>query len=121
MLEPVIELNNWQNPLGGKATAIIGGYVYHGETLKDWQGKYIFGTFSQTPTTPNGQLFMATPTGDSWPYEKISLLNHPDDLGYYLRGFGQDDDDELYVAVSSKLGPDGNTGKVYKIVPVFGE
>jgi len=122
LLEPVIELNNWQNPLGGKATTIIGGYVYRGEALKDWQGKYIFGTFSQTPTTPNGQLYMATPqpgTEGSWPFDKVSLLNHPNDLGYYLRGFGVDDDGELYVAVSSMLGPDGNTGKVYKIAPAF--
>jgi len=44
LLDPVIELNNWKNPLGGKATTIIGGYVYRGETIKKWQGKYIFGT-----------------------------------------------------------------------------
>lgn len=115
-IEPVLELNNWQNPKGGKATTIIGGYVYRGSEIKGWNGKYVFGSFSQTPNTPNGQLFIATPGGDNWPYNQVSLKNHPDDLGYYLKGFGQDDDGEMYVAVSSMLGPQGNTGKVFKLI-----
>jgi hypothetical protein len=59
---------------------------------------------------------MATPDGASWPYEEVSLKNHPNDLGYYLKGFGQDNDGEVYVTVSSIAGPQGNTGKVFKIV-----
>jgi glucose/arabinose dehydrogenase len=119
--EPVIELNNWQNPAGGKATTVIGGHVYRGHALKGWWGKYIFGTFSQTPTTPNGELFSATPIGSSWPYEEVSLKSHPDDVGYYLRGFGQDNDGEIYLTVSSMLGPQGNTGKLFKLVPARGD
>jgi glucose/arabinose dehydrogenase len=118
-IEPVLELNNWQNPKGGKATTIIGGYVYRGTEIKSWDGKYVFGTFSQTPTTPNGELFIATPNwagGSSWNYEKVSLKSSPDNVGYYLRGFGQDDNGEIYLTVSSMLGPQGNTGKVFKIV-----
>jgi glucose/arabinose dehydrogenase len=118
-IDPVIELKNWQNPMGGKATTIIGGYVYRGEGIKDWQGKYVFGTFSQTPTTANGELFIATPRGEagsSWPYEEVSLKSHPGDIGYYLRGFGQDHDGEIYITVSSMPGPQGNTGKVFKLV-----
>ncbi|WP_166437119.1 PQQ-dependent sugar dehydrogenase [Niastella caeni] len=119
LLDPVIEINNWQNPLGGKATTIIGGHVYRGDKIKKWQGKYIFGTFSQTPTTADGELFIATPqfsTGNQWSYEEISLKGHPDNLGYYLRGFGEDDHGEIYLAVSSMPGPQGSTGKVYKLV-----
>ena len=116
LIDPVIEINNWQNPAGGRATTIIGGHVYRGHELTGWEGKYIFGTFSQTPTTPNGELFMATPAGSSWPYEEISLKSHPDDVGYYLKGFGQDNDGEIYLAVSDMLGLQGNTGKVYKLV-----
>jgi glucose/arabinose dehydrogenase len=124
LLDPVIELNNWQNPLGGKATTIIGGYVYRGTEIKEWQGKYIFGSFSQTPTTANGELFIATPDWDSgtpWTYEKISLESHSDDLGHYLRGLGQDEDGEIYLTVSSMAGPQGNTGKVFKLTAVFEE
>jgi len=116
LIDPVIELNNWLNPAGGRATTVIGGNVYRGHELKGWDGKYIFGTFSQTPTTANGELFMATMAGNNWPYEEISLKSHPDDIGYYLKGFGQDNEGEIYLAVSSMLGPQGNTGKVYKLV-----
>lgn len=116
LIDPVIELNNWQNPAGGKATTVIGGNVYRGKDIKGWDGKYVFGTFSQSPTTANGELFVATVSGfDKWSYEEVSLKSHPDDIGYYLKGFGQDDDGEIYLTVSSMLGPGGNTGKVYKL------
>ncbi len=121
LIDPVIELNNWQNPMGGKATTVIGGHVYRGNDLRGWNGKYIFGTFSQTPTTANGELYMATMIGNNWPYEEISLKSHPDDIGYYLRGFGQDNEGEMYLAVSSMIGPQGNTGKVFKLVQVKGK
>jgi hypothetical protein len=49
-------------------------------------------------------------------YEKVSLASYPNDLGYYLRGFGQDDHGEVYIAVSSRPGPQGTTGKVFKLV-----
>jgi glucose/arabinose dehydrogenase len=121
LLDPVLELKNYQNPLGGKATTVIGGYVYRGSNIKKWFGKYIFGTFSQTPTTTDGELFMATPQFSEdatgfWEYEKIELASRSDNLGYYLRGFGQDEDGELYLTVSSNAGPQGTTGKVYKLV-----
>lgn len=120
LLDPVIELKNWKNPLGGKATTIIGGYIYRGETIQKWQGKYIFGTFSQSATTPNGELFVATPQFNNatatWDYEEIKLNSAQDDLGYFLKGFGQDEDGEMYITVSSNVGPSGNTGKVFKLV-----
>jgi len=121
LIDPVIELKNWLNPAGGRATTVIGGVVYRGRNLKGWDGKYIFGTFSQTPTTANGELFSATRIGNDWPYEEVSLKSHPDDIGYYLKGFGQDNDGEVYLAVSSLLGPQGNTGKVFKLVAVRGK
>jgi glucose/arabinose dehydrogenase len=118
LIDPVIELNNWANPAGGIATTVIGGNVYRGNDLKGWDGKYIFGTFSQTPTTANGELFMANMGGGMWSYNEVELKSHPGDVGYYLRGFGQDNDGEIYLTVSSMLGPSGNTGKIYKLVAV---
>jgi glucose/arabinose dehydrogenase len=119
LVDPVIEIKNWANPLGGKATAIIGGNVYRGNLIDGWNGKYIFGTLSQTPTTANGQLFMAHPSSfGMWSYDQISLKSHPDDIGYYLKGFGQDNIGEIYLTVSSQLGVTGTTGKVYELVQV---
>jgi glucose/arabinose dehydrogenase len=117
LTDPVIELNNWQNPKGGKATTIIGGNVYRGHSIRGFDGKYILGTFSQSPTTANGELFMANPGGTGlWSLEEISLKSHPEDLGYYLKGFGQDRKGEICLAVSSILGPTGTTGKILKLV-----
>ncbi len=118
LIDPVIEINNAANPKGGIATTVIGGNVYRGHAIPGFQGKYIFGTFSQSFTTADGELFMALPAGPGlWPFQEIHLASHPDDIGYYLKGFGQDWDGEIYLTVSGRLGPAGTTGKVFKLVP----
>ena len=91
LIDPVIQVNNWLNPEGGRPTTIIAGEVYRGNEIPGFQGKYIFGTFSQTPTTANGELFIANPAGSGeWSYQEIELASHPGDIGYYLKGFGKD-------------------------------
>ena len=118
LIDPVIELNNWQNPMGGKATTVIGGNVYRGNDIPGLNGKYIFGTFSQSPTTPDGELFVAEPRHGPglWSYAEIELKSSPDDVGYFLKGFGQDNEGEIYLTVSEVGGPQGTTGKVMKLV-----
>lgn len=118
LTDPVIVVNNASNPRGGRSLTIIGGNVYRGSALPAFKGKYIFGSFAQPGGMPNGELFISVPRGQSdWDYQEINPVNHPNDLGYYLKGFGQDGDGEIYVTVSSNLGPAGNTGKVFKLVP----
>jgi glucose/arabinose dehydrogenase len=119
LIDPVIELNNARNPKGGIAVTIIGGNVYRGHKIPWLAGKYIFGTFARTPGLMDGELFMATPRGSSglWDYEELSLKSHPNNLGHYLKGFGQDWAGEVYLAVSSVAGPSGNTGQIWKLVP----
>ena len=118
LIDPVIELNNSQNPKGGKATTIIGGNVYRGNKIRQFEGKYIFGTFSQS-FAPNGELFIAHPRSSGlWSFQEIALKSSPNDLGYFLKGFGQDQEGEIYLTVSSNLGPSGIAGKVFKLVPV---
>ena len=117
LIDPVIQINNAANPEGGIATTVIGGNVYRGHAIPGLMGKYIFGTFSQTFTTSDGELFMANPAGPGlWPFEEIHLKSHPNDIGYFLKGFGQDWDGEIYLTVSKQLGPTGVTGKVFKLV-----
>lgn len=118
LIDPVIEVNNAANPKGGRATTIIGGNVYRGKAIKGWNGKYIFGSFSQSFAGPNAELFMSTPGGPGlWDYEEITLKDHPNDIGYFLKGFGQDNEGEIYIAVSTVTGPSGTAGKVLKLVP----
>jgi hypothetical protein len=118
LIDPVIEMKNAANPSGGVATTIIGGNVYRSDSLPSYSGKYIFGTYSQPGTTPNGQLFMATPSSGSglWSFELVPLKNNPNDIGYYLKGFGQDEKGEIYLTVSGTAGPSGTTGKVLKLI-----
>lgn len=116
LIEPVVQLKNASHPDGdGIASVIVGGNVYRGTALPSWRGKYIFGTFSHQAT--DGELFMATPAGSGpWSYSKVSLKDYPDNLGMYIKGFGQDLSGEIYVTTSMNAGVSGTTGKVYKIV-----
>ncbi len=115
--DPVIVITNAANPLGGgRALTIIGGNVYRGNAIPAYQGKYIFGTYAQS-NAPNGELFISTPSNqNSWDFDEINLASHPNDIGYYLKGFGQDTKGEIYLTVSSNGGPSGTTGKVLKLV-----
>ena len=117
LIDPVIQVNNAQNPINGRAITIIGGNVYRGNDIPGFQGKYIFGSFSQSANTPSAELFIAQPHGPGlWDYREITLVNRPDDIGYFLKGFGQDLEGEIYLTVSNLLGPTGNTGQVFKLV-----
>lgn len=119
LIDPVIEISNSSNPAGGKAATIIGGNVYRGSAIPDYQGAYIFGTFAQSGSAPkpDGELFLSHPGGTGmWSYEEINLKSFSEDLGHFLKGFGQDNAGEIYLAVSDKAGPDGNTGKILKLV-----
>ncbi len=117
LIDPVIVLNNFRNPAGGKATAVIGGNIYRGNDIAHLKGKYIFGTFAQSPTTTDGELFIAGPSSSGpWLYKEISLVSSPNDIGYLLKGMGQDEKGELYLTTSAIVGPRGNTGKVFKLV-----
>jgi glucose/arabinose dehydrogenase len=116
---PVVIINNTANPAGGRALTVIGGNVYRGNDIPAYQGKYIFGSFGQTGMAPDAELFIATPAGQSdWNWEEINIVSHANDLGYYLKGFGQDNKGEIYLTLSSNLGPSGTTGKIFKLVKV---
>ena len=118
LIDPKIELINHDNPKGGGITiAIIGGYVYRGDDIPGLHGKYIFGSLSADETAPEGQVFISNPEGPGlWSFEKIPFKSFPDNIGGFIKGFGQGLDGEIYVTASVQLGPQGNTGKVYKMV-----
>ncbi|MGV3505080.1 MAG: PQQ-dependent sugar dehydrogenase [Adhaeribacter sp.] len=119
LIDPIIEVIHFRNPKGGKATTVIGGNVYRGRALSQLQGKYLYGTFSQAPGVANAELFLAVPAGGgSWASREVTLKSFPDDLGHYLKGFGQDPKGEIYLALTGVAGPTGTAGKIYKLVPV---
>lgn len=118
LIDPVIQLPNAANPTGGILTVVVGGNVYRGNSISSLQGKYIFGSFSQDGGA-NAKLYSAAvSSASSWPYEAVNLKDFPDNLGQYLKGFGQDLSGEIYIMTSAQTGLAGTTGKVYKLVGV---
>jgi glucose/arabinose dehydrogenase len=101
--------------------AVIGGYVYRGNLLPEFEGRYIFGDWSTTFLSGNGTLFTARPPdseGALWMIQELEIATAEDGkVGAFVLSFGQDADHELYVLTSELPGPVGNTGKVFKFVP----
>ncbi|MGA1795082.1 MAG: PQQ-dependent sugar dehydrogenase [bacterium] len=123
LTDPIIEYRN-ANAQGGIGLVVIGGYVYRGSLLTGFTGKYVFGDWSTAGDDPDGTLFIATPApsdGMLWPTGEIVVASSDDDrINEYVRSFGQDADNELYVLTSENPGPSGNTGRVYRMVPASG-
>jgi glucose/arabinose dehydrogenase len=118
--DPIIEYLNG-NAEGGIGLVVIGGYVYRGSALADWEGNYIFGNWSTSFEAPNGALFVATPAaneGELWQMQELAIAaNEGGQLGSYLLALGQDADGEVYILTTNNAGPSGTTGRVYRLVP----
>ncbi len=121
LVDPIIAMKNKANPDGmGTITVIVGGNVYRGTTFPQWQGHYIFGSFSQGgagAAGATGELYVASSAGSgALSFDDLKPRDFSANLGYYLKGFGQDLSGELYITVTGVQGPSGATGKVYKLV-----
>lgn len=118
LIDPIIEYPNAGG--GGSGTAAIGGFVYRGTAFPRFQGAYIFGDFS-APGGADGRLFIATRlavSGGRWDMGELKIRTSENGhLNTYLRAIGQDASLELYALVADTPGPQGNTGKIYRIVP----
>jgi glucose/arabinose dehydrogenase len=115
LMPPLIQLKNYAYPGGGgQATVIVGGNVYRGGQIGPFQGRYIFGIYSTSPSTADARIYASS--GTSGGYEEIAVQGFTPNLGMYLKGFGQDLAGDVYVTTSAQGGVSGNTGKVYKFV-----
>jgi glucose/arabinose dehydrogenase len=118
LIDPIIDYVNTSG--GGEGTAVIGGFVYRGAAIPAFNGDYIFGDFSASGAKADGRLFIATrPAGATkWTMKELKIASSPSGrLNAFLRSFGQDSSGEIYALVADPRGPEGNTGKIYKIVP----
>lgn len=119
LIDPIIEYQNGNAP-GGLGLAVVGGYVYRGDALPSFQGRYVFGDWSTSFGQGDGALFAAAPPADGamWSFQELEIATRDDGrLGAFLLGFGQDVERELYVLTSGRAGPQGTTGRVWRIVP----
>lgn len=123
LVDPIIEYANAHQP-GGIGFVVVGGYVYRGNDLPKLKGKYIFGDFSNDFSIGNGTLFIGIPPKGKdkkekmWQIKELQISTSKNKrINEFIHSFGQDSKNELYVLTTGMLGPSGNTGKVYKIIP----
>lgn len=106
LIDPVLQYDH------DDGISIIGGFIYNGLMIPELQGKYVFGDFSLSFSSPSGRLFYADlETGE------IAEFLMGQSLGLFLKGFGEDADGELYIIGSTRSGPGGTDGVIFKIVP----
>jgi glucose/arabinose dehydrogenase len=96
--------------------AVLGGFVYRGNTVLALQGKYVFGDLAATGTT-SGRLFYLDDL-NSGGIKELHIGNNDRALGLLLKSFGLDASGEIYVLADTNIGPTGTTGRVLKVVPV---
>lgn len=96
-----------------EGAVVIGGFVYRGTQIPALQGRYVFGDWGSF-ASPSARLFYLEPDFAITEL-RIGLADRP--TGFWLRGFGEDDEGELYAFGSTALGPRGDTGRMFKIVP----
>jgi len=106
LIDPIAEYDH------GDGSVVIGGFVYRGSQVPVLEGRYVFGDWGSF-AAPSARLFFLD-SNLAIKELRVGLADRP--TGFWLRGFGQDDDGELYVFGSTILGPNGNTGKMFKIV-----
>ncbi|MHC4477068.1 MAG: PQQ-dependent sugar dehydrogenase [Planctomycetota bacterium] len=118
LLDPIAEYahpSSGFSPQGG--TTVVGGFVYRGSRRPSLVGKYVFGDFSAQFVVPSGSLyFLEEPAPGSFEIREFKI--GPDDLPYglFLKGFGEDEDGEIYACGSTALAPFGDSGVVERIV-----
>ena len=112
-----MEYNNCTaQPEGCKGISVTGGYVYRG-AHEAWQGKYIFGDWSQSFASMKGQIFVGSPgDGGAWEMSDTEVVNMTGDRPYTL-AFAQDAVGEVYALTSITTGPVGSLDTIYKVVP----
>ncbi len=94
-------------------SAVIGGVVERDPGIPALSGLYVFGDFAQGD---RGRLFYGDLETDV--VEELRIDEPAGGFDLFLKGFGRDDSDEIYVLGDSNLGPSGNGGVVYKLGPI---
>ena len=117
LIPPILEYNNCTaKPEGCLGISVTGGYVYRGAHA-GWKGKYIFGDWSKTFGTMDGQIFVGSAGSDGkWSME-VATVTGIEGKTPYILAFAQDAAGEVYALTSITTGPVGSLDTIYKIVP----
>ena len=106
LIDPIAEYDH------GEGAVVIGGFVYRGKQVPVLQSRYVFGDWGSF-AAPSARLFYLDP---AFAIKELRIGVADRAPGFWLRGFGEDADGELYVFGSTVLGPTGTTGQMLKII-----
>ncbi|MEO2031809.1 MAG: LamG-like jellyroll fold domain-containing protein, partial [Planctomycetaceae bacterium] len=117
LIDPVVQYDNGPN---GEGTAVIGGVTYQGDLIPQLKGMYIFGDFNESFAAPtNGRIFYADLASPDPEIFELNLVGQQISAGggvsMFIKGFGLDEDGELYVAGSTTLSSADNSGVVLRL------
>ena len=115
LLDPIVDYSHAEGGI-----SVIGGYVYRGSRSPSLVGRYVFGDFSSSFSTPGGRLyFLDGSDAAGFAIKEFTIGRNDAPYGLFLKGFGQGEDRELYALGSIALAPTGNTGRVERLVEVI--
>jgi glucose/arabinose dehydrogenase len=119
LIDPIIEYEHFDQSEMEVRLAAVGGYVYRGNDVPALSGRYVFGDWSSSFTSPDGTLFAAEEDADGrWRFSELTIgTTENGRIDRYVLAFGQDLDGEVYVLTTRNAGPAGETGEVFRIVP----
>ncbi len=116
LVDPIFEYTRESvNPDDFIGITVIAGYVYRGSEFPDLHGHYVFADWGQSFSEPSGTVILASPVMDGDTVTGLEL-EHIQTLDEFVMGFGEDASGEIYVLTSAITGPEGSTGKVYRVV-----
>ncbi len=135
LIGPVVELGH------DVGDTIVGGVLYRGGAIPTFQGKFVFGTWSdENRILGNGSLLIATPPSGvnlsslpsdwtqlttaqnaMWTTQEISVANNPNGrINAFVRDFSQDINGEVLVLINQNGGPGltpQGSGEIWRMVP----
>ena len=114
LIDPVIEFDH------SVGATVVGGAVYSGPGLPDFNGQYFFGTWADNFEDPTGKIFVAQPAdpaGGLWPFQQVRIAGGPENnLGLFLLAISSEPNGDLYVLTTEDPGLAGTSGKVWRLV-----
>ncbi|MGI9489845.1 MAG: PQQ-dependent sugar dehydrogenase [Geminicoccaceae bacterium] len=118
LIDPIIEYKNGgKHPDESEGRSTVGGVVYRGAAMPDFEGKLVFGDWSIDGGEATGAIYLATPADQSdqaWDYERVDIVGG---FPHFLLGIAHGLDNELYLLGHDVQGPEGEGGKIFKLVP----
>lgn len=121
LVEPIVHYGHAAATGKISGLAVVGGFVYRGGAIPGLSGRYVFGDWNSSffpAAGASGKLLVATESAGVWKLQELRVSGAGSGrIDRNVLGFGQDAAGELYVLTSRNIGPSGQTGAAFKLLP----